>query len=379
MFGLGKKKEHSVSVTISNRTVIRVLLLVVATMIALAALQKATHALLLIFTAFFLALALNAPVHWLGQHLPGKSKGSRSAATAISFLVVILLLGGFLASIVPPLVKQTNSFIKAAPGFVRQAKDQNSDIGKFIHRYNLEDQVQKVSDQVGDRLKNAGGAAVSTAGKVGSSVFSLLTVLALTFMMLVEGPRWLRLFRDIIPDEQQDRTDRLAVDMYRVVKGYVNGQVVLAALAAALIAPMFFILGISYPIALVFVVFICGLIPMVGHTIGAVFVTLVALFTSPWAALIILSYYILYQQIENYLVQPRIQANSTNMSPLLVFMSVVIGVNFGGLFGGLVAIPVAGCVRILVLDYLRRNKIIDPTEISSHEELADTGAAKTKA
>ena len=379
MFGLGKKKEHSVSVTISNRTVIRVLLLVVATMIALAALQKATHALLLIFTAFFLALALNAPVHWLGQHLPGKSKGSRSAATAISFLVVILLLGGFLASIVPPLVKQTNSFIKAAPGFVRQAKDQNSDIGKFIHRYNLEDQVQKVSDQVGDRLKNAGGAAVSTAGKVGSSVFSLLTVLALTFMMLVEGPRWLRLFRDIIPDEQQDRADRLAVDMYRVVKGYVNGQVVLAALAAALIAPMFFILGISYPIALVFVVFICGLIPMVGHTIGAVFVTLVALFTSPWAALIILSYYILYQQIENYLVQPRIQANSTNMSPLLVFMSVVIGVNFGGLFGGLVAIPVAGCVRILVLDYLRRNKIIDPTEISSHEELADTGAAKTKA
>lgn len=361
------------SVTVSNRTVIRVLLLTVATFVALLAVKQASHALTLIFTAFFLALALNAPVHWLAQRLPGKRKGSRSAATAISFIVVILLLVGFLASIVPPLVKQTNSFISAAPGLVRQAKDQNSDVGKFIHRYNLEDQVQKLSDEVGDRLKHSAGTAVSTAGKVGSSIFALLTVLALTFMMLVEGPRWMRLFRDILPDEYHERADYLASGMYKVVKGYVNGQVLLAALAAALIAPMFFILGISYPVALMVIVFICGLIPMVGHTIGAVFVTIVALFTSPWAALIILSYYILYQQIENYLVQPRIQANSTNMSPLLVFMSVVIGVNFGGLFGGLIAIPVAGCVRIVVLDYLRRAKIINPAQM-----LADTGKAQEK-
>ncbi|MEK7152422.1 MAG: AI-2E family transporter, partial [Patescibacteria group bacterium] len=160
--------------------------------------------------------------------------------------------------------------------------------------------------------------------------------------------------------------------MYKVVKGYVNGQVILAALAAVLITPMFFILGISYPVALMVVVFICGLIPMVGHTIGAIFVTLVAVFTSPAAALIILAYYFLYQQIENYLVQPRIQANSTNMSPLLVFMSVVIGVNFGGILGGLVAIPIAGCLRILALDYLRRKKII----INSDNELADVTSDK---
>jgi predicted PurR-regulated permease PerM len=155
--------------------------------------------------------------------------------------------------------------------------------------------------------------------------------------------------------------------MYKVVKGYVNGQVILAALAAVLITPIFFILDISYPIALMVIVFICGLIPMVGHTIGAVFVTLVALFTSPVAALIVLAYYFLYQQIENYLVQPRIQANSTNMSPLLVFMSVIIGVNFGGIFGGLVAIPVAGCLRIVVLDYLHSRKII-----SEQHAVADT-------
>ena len=102
---------------------------------------------------------------------------------------------------------------------------------------------------------------------------------------------------------------------------------------------------------------------MVGHTIGAIICTLVALFTSPASAILVLSYYILYQQIENYVVQPRVQANSTNMSPLLVFVAVLLGANFGGLLGALVAIPVAGCLRILVLDYLERRDILTPATV----------------
>ncbi|HEX9153394.1 MAG TPA: AI-2E family transporter, partial [Candidatus Saccharimonadales bacterium] len=349
-------------ISVSNRTVIRVLLLVVVTMLGLAAIRQASHALILIFTAFFLALALNAPVHWISQRIPGKRRGSRVVATAISFAIVIVALSGFLASVVPPLVRQTNSFIAAAPGIIRDSKDSNSQIGRFIVRYNLEKQVVSFSNELGSRLKSAGGAAVTTVSKIGSSLFSVLTILAITYMMLIEGPKWLRLFRDIIPDEHHDRAERLARGMYKVVKGYVNGQVTLAALAAILITPIFFILGIGYPIALMFIVFICGLIPMVGHTIGAAIVTLVAVFTSPIAAVIVLAYYFLYQQIENYLVQPRIQSNSTNMSPLLVFTSVIVGVNFGGIFGGLVAIPIAGCIRIFLLDYLYSKKIIGREE-----------------
>lgn len=364
-------KKSDITVTVSNRTVVRIMLLVVATILGLAALKQASHALILIFSAVFLALALNAPVHWLAQRLPGKRKGDRTVATAISFLVVILMLAGFIASIVPPLIKQTSNFIDAAPSLVEDVRDTDNSLGRFIDKYNLESQVQNFSDELGDRLKNAAGSAVSTVGKVGNSIFSVLTVLVLTFMMLVEGPRWLRLFRDSLPDEHHERLDHLSLNMYKVVKGYVNGQVILAALAALLITPMFFILGVSYPIALMVIVFICGLIPMVGHTIGAVFVTVVALFTSPLAAAVILAYYFLYQQIENYLVQPRVQANSTNMSPLLVFMSVVIGVNFGGIFGGLVAIPVAGCIRIFVLDYLRRKRIL-----GTGRDLADTSYDK---
>jgi len=128
------------------------------------------------------------------------------------------------------------------------------------------------------------------------------------------------------------------------------------------------ILNVSYPIALMVVVFICGLIPLVGHTIGAVLVSTAALFHSPWAALIILIYYITYQQIENYILQPRIQANSTNMSPLLVFSAVIIGVSLNGLVGGLLAIPIAGCLRVIVLDYLGHRRLL----YQPHEATNDT-------
>ena len=359
-------KSQEVFVNVSNRTLVRVFLVATAFIIGLMAIKQAQTALILIFTAFFLALALNAPVHWLAQRLPGKRRGNRTLATAISFFVVIAVLIGFFASIVPPLVRQTSNFISAAPELIDNARSQDSAIGEFIRRYNLESQVDKFSSQLGDRLKDSTGAAVSSLSKLGSSIFSMLAILALTFMMLIEGPRWLRLFEDIVPDAHHPRLRRLMADMYRVVKGYVNGQVTLAAIAAVLLLPAMFILGISYPIALMVVVFICGLIPLVGHTIGAVIVTTVALFHSPVSAIIILAYYILYQQIENYVIQPRVQANSTNMSPLLVFMSVIIGVNFGGLFGGLVAIPVAGYIRIFVLDYLQRKHIIE-TEPNEHE------------
>ncbi len=349
---------NTTELTVSTKTVIRVLAIVLLWLLFLAALQKATHALVLIFTAFFLTLALNAPVHWIAEHLPGKRKGSRTIGTAVSFFIVIAFLAGFIASLVPPLVRQTNNFIKAAPTIVEDVRDENSTLGNLVRKYNLENQVEDFSSQLSDRLKNVGSGAVSGVSKVSSSIFSILTILVLTFMMLIEGPRWIDLFRRTLPKSKRAHADALMEDMYRVVKGFVNGQVLLAAIASIMILVPLLILGVGYPVALMVIVFICGLIPMVGHTIGAVIVSAVALFTSPVAAIIILLYYFLYQQIENYVVQPRIQSNSTNMSPLLVFASVIVGVSFGGLLGGLVAIPVAGSLRILVIDYLGRRNLL---------------------
>ena len=351
-----------VRVTISNRTVIRVLGLMIGSYVLFLAIGKASHALTLIFVAFFLSLALNTPVHALAQNLPGKRRGNRTLATTLSFLIIVGVLGGFIASIAPPLVKQTSSFIAEAPYLVEQLQDQNSSTGDFIHRHKLEDQVNKLSAQLKSRLQNLSGSAFTTVTRIGSSIFSMLTVLVLTFMMLIEAPRWLNFGRRLLPDEKEPHFEKLARDMYKIVKGYVNGQVLLAGIASLLIIVPLIILHVSYPIALMVIIFICGLIPLVGHTIGAVIVSSVALFQSPLTALIVLVYYITYQQIENYAIQPRIQANSTDMSPLLVFASVIIGVSFSGLLGGLVAIPIAGCARILLLDFLNRKNILSPSE-----------------
>ncbi|HWT55536.1 MAG TPA: AI-2E family transporter [Candidatus Microsaccharimonas sp.] len=365
MFSLSSrnKTKEEIALTVTTPTFIRVLVLIIGTVTLLAAVHKAAHALVLIFIAVFLALALNSPVHWIADHIPGKKKGNRALATSISFLIVIILLGAFLSSLVPPLVRQTQTFINNAPKLVQSARSGNSGIGKFVQRYHLQDEVNKFSSQLSDRLKNVSGTALKSATHVGSSIFAMLTILAMTFMMLVEGPYWIGFSKRLIRKDLHEDYEQILADMYRVIKGYVNGQVTLAALAALLISPALFILGINYPVALIVIIFICGLIPMVGHTIGAIIVTTVALFHSPTAAIIILAYYILYQQIENYAIQPRIQANSTNLSPLLVFVSVVVGVSFNGLLGGLVAIPVMGCIRILALYWLEEHKLLSEAEL----------------
>lgn len=362
-FGKRKSSEaQKIELVISNRTVIRVMVMVVLTVLGLAALNKVSHALVLIFVAFFLALALNAPVHWIAEHLPGKRRGSRTLATSISFLIVVFILAGIIALTVPPAVKQISSFVKATPELVNNLRDKDSALGRFVHDNNLEETVANLSDDVSDAAKKSTGSAVATVSTVGTAIVSILTVLVMTFMMLVEGPRWIGYGKRLLNEDSSDRVVGIMRDMYKVVRGYVNGQVALAFVAAVMLLPAMLLLHVPYAGALAPIVFLCGLIPMIGHYIGATLVTLVALSYSWLSAILILGYYILYQQIENYVVQPRVQASATNMSPLLVFASVIVGINLGGILGGLVAIPVAGCLKVLLVDYLENKGKISSAE-----------------
>ncbi len=362
--------EDVVELAIPTGTYVKVAILILATLGIVWGVRKVSHAILLIVVSFFLSLALNGPVNRIARHMPGKLRGNRALGTALSYLLVVVLFGLLVAYIGPPLAKQTGNFIKAAPNIVSEFKNQSGAVGKFIRHYHLQNQVGTFSRQLSDRLHNIGGAALSTLDTIAKSIFSLLTVLVLTFMMLSEGPKWLALSRGMIPSKHHRTADRLARDMYRVIRGFVNGQVLLAAIAACLISPALFILHLSYPIALIVVIFICGLIPLVGHPLGAVIVASVGLFHSTSAGIIILVYYILYQQFETYIIQPKVQANSTNMSPLLVFGSLIVGLNFGGLAGGLLAIPVAGCLRIIVLEFLRGNGLISEKQLDNKTNTA---------
>jgi len=365
-------------ISISTRTVIRVIALLMAATLLVVAIKMSSHALVLIGTAIFLGLALNAPVRWLSTHLPGKKRGNRKLATVISVLVILAALIGFVWAIVPPVAKQSGSFISNVPQLISDIRNNDTTVGKFVTRYKLQSQITKYSTELTSRLGTIGSSALSTVSSVGSSIFAIVTVLVLTIMVLLEGPTWVALGYEIIPKNKRSHAKKLADSMLRVIQGYVNGQVLLAAMAAILIVPVFFIMGVSYPIALMFIVFICGLIPMVGHSVGAIICTIIALFTSLPAALVVLGYYILYQQIENYAVQPKVQSNSTNMSPLLVFVAVLLGASFGGLLGALVSIPIMGCVRILIIDYLERHDILTPDQVRAAigDDLAGTEQSK---
>ncbi len=360
-----KDQETEVWLNISTRTVVRTILLIVGAFLLFLAARKSAHALVLIFTAFFLALALNAPVHWLSKAYPGKKRDSRTLGTLLAFLIVVVVLGGFIALVTPSLIRNTHSFILDVPHLIQEARDKHSAINTFVDRYHLQSQENTISNQITSRLHDLAGGAVSSITQLAKSLVSVIIILVLTFMMLVEGPHWVTTVHNIVPSKQSKRLKSLSDDMYKVIRGYVNGQVILAVLAAILIMPPVLVFHLANPLALMVIIFLAALIPLIGHWIGATIISLVALSHSPWAALFILAYYILYINIENYIIQPKLQANTTNLSPLLVFIAVVIGVSFGGLLGGLVAIPVMGCIRVLVVDFLHTRgelKRVDATD-----------------
>ncbi len=363
------KKLSHVEVTVSNDTLIRTIFIILVTLGLVWSFLQIQSALELLLFAFFLCLVLNGPVSWFAKKLPGKTKGSRLLATSLTYLIVIVFLGGFFTYITPPFVHQTEKFIAAAPHLVKETQNQHTALGRFVRKHHLQNQVNNLSNQISNQLKNIWGVAFSSLIRIAKDMFSMIAVLALTFMMLVEGPRWQVGLRKIfVQRKNDDLVTRISHEMYSVIRGYVNGQVLLALIAAVLVAPSLFIMGVSYPVALMVVVFISGLIPLLGHTIGAVILTSVALFHSVGAAIVVLIWYVIYINLENYVLAPKIQANTTKMSPLLVLIAIVVGINFGGLLGGLIAIPVAGVIRVIVVEFLEQQKRLPKDYLSQSED-----------
>lgn len=346
-------------VTVSNRTVVRLILLTVGTIIGIRFALSVSNVLVLIFVAFFLAMALNPAVGWITRKLRLKS---RVAATGIAYVAVIAVLGAFLTYVVPPLVGQTVDFVEDVPSTIESLQTDDTTAGRFVRNYGLDEQLDGFKENISERTEDLRQPVIATAGRVGSALLSIITVLVLTFMMLVEGPIWIKRYLKFLPKRRREHHEMLGGKMYRVVTGYVNGQLLLALIAASFAFIVLVIastlLNVSVnAVALAGILIFTGLIPMIGNTIGGVIVTLACLFVSLPLALIMAGFFILYQQIENVSLQPYIQSKYNELSPLLVFVAALLGIGFGGLLGGLIAIPFAGCVKILFLDYLERREV----------------------
>jgi predicted PurR-regulated permease PerM len=345
--------ERNFSVNISNRTQIRAILWVLLAVVAYHSIGRVAHILTLIFLSFFLALTLNPIVGWMTHRL---KIASRVRATAVSYLLIVLILGGFFALVTPPLVNQSRQFIQNVPSIVANFQTQNSTVARIAREHHVDQRLTDAARTFASHYSNFGSTILDTTKRVVGALISALIVIVMTFMMLVEGPRWFKLIISNLPKSKQARYSHLASRMYRTVSGFALGQVILATIAATacgialLIASNLLKVSIN-PVALAGIVALFGLIPMLGNPISSTIVVLVCLLNSPALALVMLIYFIIYYQIENYTLQPYIQSRQNALTPLLVFLAALLGIALGGIIGALAAIPVAGCIKILLEDH----------------------------
>ncbi len=350
---MSSKNKEQVTITFSNKTVIRIVLFVAIGFLLLHFIAMLGAALQLIFIAFFLALALNPAVGWLSKRMPGNS---RVGATVVAYLVVVALIVAFILLVVPPLFHQSVDFIQSIPTSVSDIQNQDTQIVRFIRDNNLTNQYASLVGEVKGNLQGISSTALTTASVVGSGLIAVITVFVMTFMMLVEGPRWVARLKSLQPKDKVTQRTRVISDMYSLVTSYVNGQLFIAAIAALfalmalLIASTIFNAPIN-AVALALIVGLVGLIPLIGNTIAAVIVVTICLFTSLPLAIVMGIFFLLYQQIENATLQPFIQAKYNELTPLTVFISAILGVSVAGFLGALVAIPAVGCLRIYLKEY----------------------------
>ena len=340
----------NITVNITDRTIIRAVLWVVAAVLAYKFINQLSYVLTLIFISFFLTLALNPVVGWLTRRL---KISSRVRATAAAYLILVALLVGFLLLTVPPIVNQVRDFIEDVPTIVDDFQGQDTSLARAAERYNID---QRLTDAASSFTKNYGDfgtTVLDTTKRVVSFVVSVIAVIVMTFMMLVEGPRWFKLILGNLEKARRERIERLTRRMSQTVSGFVLGQLILSitagffSLMALLVASNIFNVSIN-AVALAAIVAIFGLIPMIGNPISATLVTLICLLSSWQLALTMLIYFIIYQQVENATLQPYIQARQNELTPLLVFIAALIGISLAGIVGAFAAIPVAACIKILL-------------------------------
>ena len=348
-------------IDIDTRTFVRFWLVILAFVLVALLLVKAQVALIIIGVSLFLALALNGPVSRISRRLPGRS---RVGATAIAYILVVTFLSAFITLLVPPIVQQTAGFVQSAPALLDSATSQWSGLNDFVKQYHLEPQVngavESIKNSAAGWASNVGQGVVSSIGSVFSFITALILVLVLTFLMLIEGPEWLnrlwRLYRD---KKKMEKHKRVLGKMYTVVTGYVTGQLTVSTIGGTIAGLAVFVLSFIFPsveaglaIPTAAITFLLSLIPMFGATIGGAIITLLLALNSVPAAIAYVVFFVVYQQIENNFVSPHIQSKRINLSALMILASVTVGLYMFGIVGGIIAIPIAGSVRILIEEYL---------------------------
>jgi predicted PurR-regulated permease PerM len=337
------------------RTVLRVLGIVIGVAIVLEVVWIARHVITWLLISLFLALALDPLVSWIERR--GRLK--RGAAIAVAYLIVALAIVAVGLTFVPKLVDEVNGFVQALPNYVHDLTHGRGRLGFLERKYHV---VEKVREQVqkggATRILGLSGTALSITKSVLSILAATVTIVFMTFFMLLEGRSWTERFYNLLPEQSQPRWRRMGHDIYRTVGGYVTGNLLISLIAGVSITIVLLALGVPFAVALGLLVAILDLIPLAGATIAGIVVVGISFLHSVPAGIIVAVFFVVYQQLENHFLQPVIYGRTVQLTPLVVLVAVLIGAELAGILGALGAIPVAGSIQVVLRDILAHRRAL---------------------
>ena len=343
------------------QTIFLVLGISVLVGLALVLIYLAWNVLSWIVIAIFLAMALNPAV----EAFERRGMKRLWAASLVFALALLTLIGiGFL--IIPPLVTQVTEFVNAVPDFIDDLTAGRGPLGWLQDEYQIVDRIREAIEKQGaGGVLGLGAGVVDIVRSVITAVVGAITIIFLTYFMLLEGPRTIEGALSVLPERIRPRYERVGRDIYRAISGYVTGNLLISVIAGISSTLVLLVLGVPYAVALGLLVAILDLIPLAGATLAAIIVTTVGFLHSVPAGIVLLVFFVVYQQVENHVLQPLVYSRTVQLSPLAILISVLIGAKIAGVLGALAAIPVAGSIQVLLLTWLelRRERARAPAAI----------------
>jgi predicted PurR-regulated permease PerM len=335
------------------RIILRNVLIIVGVVLALYLIYLLRRPLTWLVIAAFLSIAMSGPVNLLNRHM------RRGFAIAISYFGLLLIPVLLALIVVPPIVNGANDLADKAPEYAQQAQDfvqKNKTLRKLEDDYgvvsSLEEQAKKLPEKIG--VGGAAGILKDLGVGLVNSIFQGVTIFILSIFMVSDGRRWVRLAIAQHPPERAARLERALQRIATAVGNYFGGALVQATIAGLTTFIVLTILGVPFAAPLAVLVGFLDLIPLVGATIAAVIVAIVTLFGDfPLDTIIWVVWAIVYQQVENSVIQPQIQRRAVDLHPFLVIVSVLFGSTLYGIGGALLAIPFAASIQIIVAEWWR--------------------------
>lgn len=302
--------------------------------------------LLLLGIAVFLAVALGPAVDFFSRgRLP------RAAAILVVYFLILCMFVGVMSLIVPPVINGATDLSRDIPGYINDLRD-NATIRDFDNKYDITSKLQEQAQELPAKLGDAAGALQSVATGVFNAAFQLLTILTMTFFLLLDGKRIANFLITRFGRHREERLRGIAERIYKSTAGYVAGALTITSINGILTFIVLTILGVPFAVPLAVMMSFFGLIPLVGATIGGALILIVTMFTTGFSAAAIYGVFLIfYQQIENNVLQPFIFKRTVNVPPLAVIVAILAGASILGVVGALVAIPIAAALQIVIKEF----------------------------